>query len=176
MSMQPCLAGRRGSYTTLKSSQRSEPKEGRLGIVSFAGMQLVIAYSHIISNRCPMECIMRKTPGPWHCSISLRDDDAAGVSTPFGPERITDRSSVEIWLRRAQAACLSPHRSPTEFHDMSKKTLKTLHADDPSTLKFTSRVVCLTLDDPDATDLAFVDLPGLLLRATFGFQVADRSL
>lgn len=59
---------------------------------------------------------------------------------------------------------------------MPKKTLKTLHADEPRTLKFTSRVVCLTLDDPDATDLAFVDLPGAPLRAAFKFQIADRSL
>ncbi|KAJ8519228.1 hypothetical protein ONZ45_g3813 [Pleurotus djamor] len=51
---------------------------------------------------------------------------------------------------------------------MPKKTLKTLHADEPRTLKFTSRVVCLTLDDPDATDLAFVDLPGLIQNESEG--------
>ncbi|KDQ34204.1 hypothetical protein PLEOSDRAFT_1061762 [Pleurotus ostreatus PC15] len=110
-------------------------------------------------TRCPMECVMHSTSGPWRCSISLRQE--GGTTSTFSPE-VTDRASVELWLRRAQVASLCPHRSPSAFTAMSRDELKATYDSDARMLKFTNNVVCLDLHDPDATDLSFVDLPGLI--------------
>ncbi|KAF9494431.1 hypothetical protein BDN71DRAFT_1393285 [Pleurotus eryngii] len=110
-------------------------------------------------TRCPMECIMHSTTGAWRCSISLRQE--GGTTTTFSPE-VTDRASVELWLRRAQVASLCPHRPPSAFTAMSRDELKATYDTDARMLKFTNNVVCLDLHDPDATDLSFVDLPGLI--------------
>ncbi|KAF4578240.1 hypothetical protein EYR36_000047 [Pleurotus pulmonarius] len=45
---------------------------------------------------------------------------------------------------------------------MSRDELKQTYDTDARMLKFTNNVVCLDLHDPDATDLSFVDLPGLI--------------
>ncbi|CAK5277920.1 unnamed protein product [Mycena citricolor] len=127
-------------------------------------------------TRCPMECVMSSAAESWSCNISLRFDHDEQVLEPkddyaihpagsaheiqFGPT-ITDRSAVEIWLRRAQAAMLSPHRMPQEFYNQNAEELRN-SGTDPRRLKFSRNAVCLTLRDPAIINLLFVDLPGLI--------------
>jgi hypothetical protein len=67
---------------------------------------------------------MRSTTGVWSCSISLQiDRDGRRIKLPFG-STIYNRSNVEIWIRRAQAAVLSPHRSEADFLKKSEQELK----------------------------------------------------
>lgn len=115
-------------------------------------------------TRCPMECTMSSSATTWSCSISLRIDyNAEGVKAEtathsFGPV-ITDRATVELWLRRAQAAILSPHLPHSEFHTKSELELRT---PDAARLPFSKNAVLVVLCDPAITDLSFVDLPGLI--------------
>ncbi|KAF9524508.1 P-loop containing nucleoside triphosphate hydrolase protein [Crepidotus variabilis] len=78
---------------------------------------------------------------------------------------IFDKNNIEIWVRRAQAAVLSPHKHQAEFETMSKAELKALMEHDKEILQFSKNVVVIKIMDPDATDLSFVDLPGLIQNA-----------
>ncbi|KAG2364145.1 P-loop containing nucleoside triphosphate hydrolase protein [Suillus spraguei] len=115
-------------------------------------------------TRCPMECTMSSHASSWSCTITLRigfdrngRDLQKPTNVPFG-QTITDKSDFEVWLRRAQAAILNP--------DVSSSTLYTKTAEElgnmKNTLKFSRNVVCVSIEDPDATDLSFYDLPGLI--------------
>jgi hypothetical protein len=124
------------------------------------------------------------TSASWSCQITLRfdyDGDGKALKSPtsvmFGPP-LTDKSSVEIWLRRAQAAVLSPHFEPQWFHGRSKEELQDMGNTDPQVLhltfyyivssalivsqvlKFSRNAVCVQISDPEATELSFIDLPG----------------
>ncbi|EPQ53379.1 hypothetical protein GLOTRDRAFT_79497 [Gloeophyllum trabeum ATCC 11539] len=118
-------------------------------------------------TRCPMECTLSSTQGAWSCQISLRFDyNAKGErSTPdtrsFSP-LLTDKAEVEIWLRRAQAAILNPQSDPNAFHSWSREKIREAGKNDSAMLKFSKNVVCVDICDPEATDLSFVDLPGLI--------------
>jgi len=82
---------------------------------------------------------------------------------PFGPDRIFDKSLVEIWIRRAQVAILSPHVESSTFLDMSYTQLKEFMEQEKGRMKkFEKNKICIDIEDPEATDLAFVDLPGLI--------------
>jgi hypothetical protein len=113
-----------------------------------------------------MECSMSSSADSWSCVVSLRFDyDDIGRPLPSSERKtfspvITDKGDVEIWLRRAQAAILSPHRSPDVFNSHSAQELRGLAISDTRTLKFSRNIVCIDIKDPDATDLSFVDLPG----------------
>ncbi|KAJ6510740.1 P-loop containing nucleoside triphosphate hydrolase protein [Mycena sanguinolenta] len=117
-------------------------------------------------TRCPMECVMSSSAEHWCCKISLRFDYnsvGAKVETTtrtFGPT-ITDRSAVELWLRRAQAAILSPHIPPDDFYNKSVQDLRNPPLD-PERLAFSKNAVLVDLRDPTITNLSFVDLPGLI--------------
>lgn len=74
---------------------------------------------------------------------------------------ITEKANVEIWLRRAQGAILSPHRDPTELFTLNREQLRGLLGSDASVLKFSRNTVVVDIREPGATDLAFVDLPGV---------------
>lgn len=95
----------------------------------------------------------------WTCTISLRRGGVSGAPAiiNFSPT-LTEKGLVEIWLRRAQAAILNPHRGANEFHGKSVAELRAMS--DPETKAFSSDVVVVSLNDPDSTDLSFVDLPG----------------
>ena len=106
---------------------------------------------------------MRKTAGPWSCKITIRRVTTQAEeytnqpsSVDFGPG-ITRKEDVDIWLRRAQAAVLSPHRSPEYFHNLSADQLK---EPDPVRMAFTRNTVVVNLEDSDLTNMSFVDLPG----------------
>ncbi|KAJ2932036.1 hypothetical protein H1R20_g5061, partial [Candolleomyces eurysporus] len=72
---------------------------------------------------------------------------------------VYDPKQVEIWLKRAQAAILSPNTKPEEFHAKTSDDIKALHA---SMLPFSLNTIELLVRDPDGTDLCFVDLPGII--------------
>ncbi|KAH7883417.1 P-loop containing nucleoside triphosphate hydrolase protein, partial [Phlebopus sp. FC_14] len=121
-------------------------------------------------TRCPMECTMSSSATSWSCKISLRTDyDTRGHPLPnstrvtFGPT-ITDRNSVELWLRRAQAAILNPNTPQEQFHQKTLNELRSLNG--RSELKFSRNVVSIAIEDPDVTDLSFVDVPGKLIIST----------
>ncbi|KAF8873241.1 P-loop containing nucleoside triphosphate hydrolase protein [Infundibulicybe gibba] len=126
-------------------------------------------------TRCPMECTMSSSATSWSCQISLRIEyDSGGRqlevsnTTLFGP-CLTDKGTVELWLRRAQAAILHPHLQPSFFLDMDEATLRQLSKkgqdpDDagPRMLQFSRNTVLVDVKDPDIVDLSFTDLPGLI--------------
>lgn len=111
-------------------------------------------------TRCPMECtiVTPSEQSSWSCSVSLRRSGQPNEA--FSP-MLTSKNDVDIWLRRAQTAILSPHASPRTFQDMSYKQLKDLTSDS-RTLKFSRDVVAVDIEDPEGTDLSFIDLPGLV--------------
>ncbi|TDL21013.1 hypothetical protein BD410DRAFT_790079 [Rickenella mellea] len=121
-------------------------------------------------TRCPMECNMNDSTGDWSCKISLRfvyDKDVA-LATPrvvdFGPP-LTDKSDVEIALRKAQVAILNPHRSPETFLSMTNDELKYYRTDEAfeeGTEKFSHNTVRIDIYDATCAPLTFVDLPGLI--------------
>jgi hypothetical protein len=71
---------------------------------------------------------------------------------------IVDKDSVELWLRRAQAAILSL-RPVDEFLVKSAADLQNLIGTDQDP-PFSKNVIRVDVRDPGLTDLSFVDLPG----------------
>ncbi|KAF9244557.1 P-loop containing nucleoside triphosphate hydrolase protein [Melanogaster broomeanus] len=119
-------------------------------------------------TRCPMECRMSSSDGPWSCRISVRwEFDDLGKpqnsvsEVPFG-DVIYDEGEVELALRRAQAAVLHPGTPSTKFLGMSADEIKNMK--DPS-IPFSRNVVCIDLEGPNLTDLSFIDLPGIIQNA-----------
>ena len=102
----------------------------------------------------------------WSCQITLRCSvDAKGQSfttperTLFSPP-IRDKQSVELWLRRAQAAILSPHIDHDNFTSKTLAELQEAMRNDQDVLPFSKNVIELEVKDPELTDLSFIDLPG----------------
>ncbi|CCM00221.1 uncharacterized protein FIBRA_02249 [Fibroporia radiculosa] len=100
--------------------------------------------------RCPMECNVSTNSAKWSCRIYL---DRRGVRAPFSPE-LTSKDSVEIWLRRAQAAILSRSVLPEDFKEMSKKQLEALTLGNQID-KFSSDSVVVDIEATGGTDLSF---------------------
>ena len=124
-----------------------------------------------------MECTMSSSATTWSCKVKLRFDyDSNGHSASadqqkevdFGPT-ITDKNDMDVWLRRAQAAILNPDVSPTSFYGKSIQDLKNLTS--TNSLKFSRNAVSIFIEDPSATDLSFVDLPGQY--AVHAYSCAD---
>ncbi|KAI0686945.1 P-loop containing nucleoside triphosphate hydrolase protein [Cytidiella melzeri] len=120
-------------------------------------------------TRCPIEC--RMSTGPqWSCQISIRwefSDDGStnnNVREMLFGDRISDKSDVELMLRRAQAAVLNPTRDPQTFVKMTAKELRNIGGN-PNQLQFSRNAVCIDLAAPDLADLAFIDLPGIIQNA-----------
>ncbi|OBZ73062.1 Interferon-induced GTP-binding protein Mx2 [Grifola frondosa] len=111
-------------------------------------------------TRCPMECIIWEAESKWTCQVSLRRTGETS-DFPFSPV-LTSKNEVEIWLRRAQTAILSPHRAAAYFTAKGREDLRSLTKDDPEMHKFSSDVVVIEIHDPEGADLSFVDLPGLI--------------
>lgn len=110
---------------------------------------------------------MSSSTQSWSCTIALRRHTGIQANSPgapttiqFGPE-ITDRKSIELWLRRAQSAILSPQvANHEEFYKKSEADLRNLMKTDKNMLPFSKDVVVVNVKDPGLTDLSFVDLPG----------------
>jgi hypothetical protein len=120
-----------------------------------------------------MEISMSTASESWSCNISLcrntvdRHGDLRTEPTAFGPT-ITDKGEIELWLRRAQAAVLSPRVDPDEFLSMTIEELREVIRTEDA-LPFSEDMVEVDVKDPDLTDLHFVDLPGMtsLVVVTF---------
>ncbi|KAH9475551.1 Interferon-induced GTP-binding protein Mx [Psilocybe cubensis] len=131
-------------------------------------------------TRCPMDCSMSSDASSWSCTLSLsREFDKEGNRLsmpriePFGPV-IEDKALLELWIRRAQSANLSPHRPMSDFYSMTEIELK--NNDDPEILPFSKNAIHIRLKDPNATDLTFVDMPGLIQNADEAIIALVRNL
>ncbi|KAI0084205.1 P-loop containing nucleoside triphosphate hydrolase protein [Irpex rosettiformis] len=129
-------------------------------------------------TRCPMECRLASSSpeDPWTCEVYIRwEFDASGeplsevYEVPFG-HVITNKSEVELMLRRAQSAVLNPpagsslkerEKEAEKFVRMSVEDLRRVK----NKLKFSANAICMDLKGPGLTDLAFVDLPGIIQNA-----------
>ncbi|PFH48255.1 hypothetical protein AMATHDRAFT_150299 [Amanita thiersii Skay4041] len=126
-------------------------------------------------TRCPMECTLTRA-ATWSCTITLRFEfDSSGraysrLRTESFGERLTNKSGVEIWLRRAQAAILCPHIPTSEFLTKSKEDIENMQKNDTIMHQFSKNVIHLDVEDPEFTGLSFMDLPGLIQNS------ADPSL
>ncbi|KAF9066276.1 P-loop containing nucleoside triphosphate hydrolase protein [Rhodocollybia butyracea] len=113
-------------------------------------------------TRCPMECRLLSSPGPW-----MFDNDGKRLGEvsekPFGGI-ITDKSEVELALRRAQFAILNPQIPFSKILNATAQELKDMAPSEKS-MPFSQNVVCVDLEGPELTDLSFVDLPGLIQNA-----------
>ncbi|KAF8486541.1 P-loop containing nucleoside triphosphate hydrolase protein [Gautieria morchelliformis] len=127
-------------------------------------------------TRCPMECRLQNTAGPWKCQVLLRfekDEMGQRISDvheiKFGP-LLTDKSKLEEMLRRAQLAILNPGVSHASFVDLDTSTV--VPGQPPfgnkQSLQFSSNVVALDLSGPDSADLSFIDLPGIISNVADG--------
>jgi vacuolar protein sorting-associated protein 1 len=103
--------------------------------------------------------------GSWSCIITLnREYEMHGnLSTPtrtrFGPV-ITEKALLKIWIRRAQAAILSPHRDDSDFHAMGPEEIRQALDNDTQSLEFSKNTIEIEVHDPELVPLTFVDLPG----------------
>ncbi|KAL0952897.1 hypothetical protein HGRIS_007115 [Hohenbuehelia grisea] len=115
-------------------------------------------------TRCPIECRLASSSGPWRCQISIRLEYDANhgrlndISEAKFGETITDKTLVEGVIRQAQFAVLNPQLS---FEDVLKMEPDELETND-SSLSFSQNVICVDLEGPELTDLSFVDLPGII--------------
>ncbi|KIJ25994.1 hypothetical protein M422DRAFT_192801, partial [Sphaerobolus stellatus SS14] len=128
-------------------------------------------------TRCPLECRLEYSPEKWSCQVFLRfecDTDGRPLDQVkeinFGPI-ITDKSGVELRLRRAQRAILRPSLESELF----------LRDDDlaiiePPPLSFSRNCVCMRIMGPEVPDLYFFDLPGVIANVREGGDVKDIEL
>lgn len=72
---------------------------------------------------------------------------------------ITDKSHVELALRKAQFAVLNPGVSTLQILKATSAEELMGMATDKSQ-SFSKNVVCVDLEGPELTDLSFIDLPG----------------
>ena len=122
-----------------------------------------------------MELSMFSTGDAWSCDIYLyfRYDSGGEPlrlsevkKIPFG-ESLSSIEEVEPMLRRAQAAILNPSTPPETFLSISESELQVLRraADQDAlksqtSLKFSKNTICVTIHDPNGTNLTLLDLPG----------------
>jgi hypothetical protein len=107
-------------------------------------------------SRCPIECSMSNDSATWSCSISLRF--GTDGTTTFSPTNL-NRNEVDIWLRRAQVAILNPNQPPQSYTAISESEIRRLL--DARNEEFTTDTIVVRVLDPNATNLLFVDLPGM---------------
>ncbi|CAL1698678.1 unnamed protein product [Somion occarium] len=77
-------------------------------------------------------------------------------------EHLTDKTDVELALRRAQFWILNPKDSMNHILSLSMEELR---APRENALAYSRNVVCLDISGPELTDLSFVDLPGIIQNA-----------
>ncbi|VDC05683.1 unnamed protein product [Peniophora sp. CBMAI 1063] len=123
-------------------------------------------------TRCPTECLLAQSDGPWSCIVSLRlvtDEHGAPLDQPrtvqFGSP-IFQKEDVTERIRRAQLAILNPS------HDHERYIEGTWDTNTSREISFSSNCVCLHITGKDLEDLSFVDLPGFIV----GGEAVDREL
>ena len=93
-----------------------------------------------------MECNMSSNAESWSCTIEIRYEyNSAGEAQTHVLESfgllIENKSHVELWIRRAQAAVLSPHRPRADFLTMTESEIRENARTDTSILPFSKNVV-----------------------------------
>lgn len=121
-------------------------------------------------TRCPMECRLSSST-TWTCQIFIRREfDKSGrlldkvSELPFG-DPIRNKDQLEFALWRAQVAVLNPHLPLSSFLAHSGDQLCKHPFVSKDTLSFSRDTICVDLEGPELTELAFVDLPGLIQNA-----------
>ena len=106
-----------------------------------------------------MECIISSDADSWSCTIEIRlEYDTTDIllgspkTTQLGPV-IKNKADVDLWIRRAQVVALNLPYSDGMSESDTKKLLDG-HGG------FSKNTILITVKDPEATDLSFVDLPG----------------
>lgn len=102
--------------------------------------------------------------GPsWSCQISIQwEYERDGTRSqqirevPFGP-CMTEKTDVELTLRRAQAAVLNPDGDTESFLSMPATELGQVRT---TQLNYSKTTICIRLSAPTLTDLVLIDLPG----------------
>ncbi|KAJ7809004.1 P-loop containing nucleoside triphosphate hydrolase protein [Mycena olivaceomarginata] len=109
-------------------------------------------------TRCPTECRLSCSEGPWTCIVELRyirDQNGQFLgqtrSVVFG-NPIFDKAEVEDRIRRAQRAILCPSKAA--------QTFLTDNDSGPTEISFSTNYISLQISGPEIADLSFVDLPG----------------
>jgi hypothetical protein len=109
---------------------------------------------------------MKSTENAWSCTISLpsvHGTNGAGLDNScqrFGPV-ITNKSDVELWLRRAQAAILSRAQDKSQWLTKSEADIRKALSEPSAQMRsFTKDVIQIEIEDRNLANLSFVDLPG----------------
>ncbi|KAF5352891.1 hypothetical protein D9757_012099 [Collybiopsis confluens] len=166
------------------------PKIAVVGAQSAGKSSLIEAVSGIsvprdsgICTRCPVEISMSSLADEWKCTISLRFEyDPSGNQQQVSALKLfctlssSEKPSVDLWLRRAQASILHPERPISDFQTMTLGELKRLRPGEGSMLSFSRNVIQVRLEDPEATDLTFVDLPGLSILPCLIQNASDEEI
>ncbi|THU97629.1 hypothetical protein K435DRAFT_753802 [Dendrothele bispora CBS 962.96] len=122
-------------------------------------------------TRCPMECRLSSSSSPWSCRILIRREfDKFGkpldeVSETLFGNTITDKADVEPMLRRAQVSVLNPDITVAKILSSTLDELKEWSDRSQEMVPFSRNVIIVDLEGPELTDLAFIDLPGLIQNA-----------
>lgn len=154
------------------------PKIAVIGNQSAGKSSLVEAISGITvprapgkaCTRCPMECRLSNSDGPWQCQILLRrefDKNGERIHSVeeerFGPV-LYDKAELEEMIRRAQLAILNPGALKESFETLDTTSLRRGEKPDilAGQLQFSRDVICLDIADSDLPNLSFIDLPGII--------------
>ncbi|KAF9525001.1 P-loop containing nucleoside triphosphate hydrolase protein [Crepidotus variabilis] len=114
-------------------------------------------------TRCPTECRLSSSDGPWKCIVSIRlivdingQPLGQAINKQFG-DTIYEKEVVEDRIRRAQRAILNPSKPIRSFLEENDEV-----EDTDTQVSFSSNCVTLQISGPDVADLSFCDLPGLI--------------
>ncbi|KAL5530980.1 hypothetical protein ACEPAG_3856 [Sanghuangporus baumii] len=138
--------------------------------------KITVPRSQGTCTRCPMECRLSYSPESFRCQISLRieiDEFGNPVQnvreTKFGPI-LTDKSTLEEMLRKAQLAILNPSVPKESFVNIDLDNLEPGQPPFGSRrqLQFSPNVVCIDIFSPVVTNLSFIDLPGIISNVADG--------
>ncbi|KAJ3119581.1 hypothetical protein HK098_005317 [Nowakowskiella sp. JEL0407] len=105
----------------------------------------------------------------WSCSIKLRFEfDVQGRALGKHKEvvfksDITEKSELELWVRRAQKAVLNPNSDANKFLDVKFENSAKFRDKDAKSneLKFSRNIVCLEIRN-SGVNLTLIDLPGII--------------
>lgn len=122
-------------------------------------------------TRCPTEVRLVQANKAWSCAVTLRIEQLPN-GEPLQPPRtvtfgqpLSSPDLVEERLKRAQIALLSFETE--KALDGIDSLIHAIELPKPQR-EFTENTVCLTIEDHNAVNLSFVDLPGLISNVSDG--------
>ncbi|KAK4705700.1 hypothetical protein P7C70_g493, partial [Phenoliferia sp. Uapishka_3] len=137
-------------------------------------------------TRTPYEVQLKSSDLAWSCKISIRtivDQDGEEhppVQVAFGPT-LVDPAQVEPMLRKAQLAILNPGTEASFFVKLDRPSVERiingeLPPGSKKQLSFSKNLVVVEIEGPDAVDLTFIDLPGIISNVKPGDDKGDIEL